>query len=55
MLNISTIVVRRNLYWARGSNVRLSADQRFRRVSVCRGRNTIVIMGTGVIPVESTL
>lgn len=48
MLNVSPppSVDRRSLYRARGGNVHLSADQRFRRVPVCRGRNALIVMGT---------
>lgn len=38
-------VVRRNLYRLGGGNVYLSADQRFCRIPICRGRNTVIIMG----------
>ena len=47
MLNMSflPLVVRRNIYRARGGDVYLSADQRFCWVPVCRRRNAIVVMG----------
>jgi len=48
MLNVtsSPLVVRSNLYWVDSSGVHLSADQRLRWVPVCRGRNTVIVMGT---------
>ena len=47
MLNVSSspLVVRRSLYWTRGGDVHLSADQRFCRVPVRRGRNAFIVMG----------
>ena len=47
MLNVSSfpLVVRRDLYWDHSSDVCLSADQRFCRIPVCRGWNTVIVMG----------
>ena len=47
MLNVShpSLVVCRNLYRAGGGDVHMSADQWFCRVLVCRGWNTVIIMG----------
>ena len=44
-VSFSLLVVRRNLYRARGGDVHLSADQWLCRVPVCRGRDTAVVMG----------
>ena len=44
MLNVP-LVVRRDLYRARGCDLHLSADQWLRRVPVRRGRDAVIVMG----------
>lgn len=56
MLNAPFLpVVRRGLYRICGISIHLSAYQWFRWIPVCRGRDTVIVMGTRLILVELTL